>query len=188
MTPARELDGLRSCILAWRRALLELRFRSGDDPGQLAVEHDDLAAYADAAGEGAPFSRTVIDTPIGELDERAFLIALYRTEVATSIAWALTLTGTITPVEESADLSTLDELLPLYAAPSPRIAAAVLRDPREIATHRDHWSELALTMRDRSERDPEDRTAGMQFSRAFWRHYGLQWVAGTETHVENAAV
>jgi hypothetical protein len=130
----------------------------------------------------------VLAATIGDLEQRVLLTALYRTEVAMSIAWALTLVETIKPPEEPADLATLDALLPLYAAPSERIASAALRAARVIAEHHARTSELLARARDRHAQHPDDREAGMQLSRAFWRHYGLQWLLGSTSHVEETQV
>lgn len=183
--PIRELDALRSCIIAWRRALLDLRYQSGEDVARLDAEHGDLAAYADAAGESSPFTHAVLETRAGTLEHSALLIALYRTEVATSVAWALRLVEAIPSPDQPSDLTTLDDLLPLYAAPSERVASATLRDPRDIGAEHARMNVQLAAARDRAQRDPHDDAAGMQFSRAYWRCYGLQWLLGSATHVED---
>lgn len=182
--PVRELDALRSCIIAWRRALLELRYQSGEDPTALDAEHGDLAAYAHAAGESAPFSLALLAATVGELDRSALLIALYRSEVATTIAWAVQLVDAIPAPDTPADLTALDDLLPLYGPPSQRVGGATLRDLRDIAAEHARRSERLAVAHVRSQREPQDNDAGMQFSRAYWRCYGLTWVLGSATHVE----
>lgn len=182
--PVRELDALRSCIITWRRALLDLRYQSGDEPRLLDAEHGDLVAYADAAGESAPFARAVLAASVGSLEQPALMVSLYRTDVATSIAWALRLVDAIPSPDTPADLTTLDGLLPLYGAPSERVAGATLRDARDIASEHTRTRERLAAARDRSQQDPQDNAAGAQLSRLYWRCYGLQWLLGSATHVE----
>lgn len=185
----RELSGLLSCIVAWRRAVIEARLRDGEvDAGTLAERLSNLAAYAEAAGEIDPFTRHVLSIPVGELDEPLFLEALYRMETAVSIAWALGLVSVLPPIEERADFEALGELFPLDGPPARSIAGAKLRETGEISAQLSSWSSRLAAARQKRKLSPGDEASAVQFSHAFERARGLAWLSRDTAYIEDTVV
>ena len=185
----RELGGLLSCIVAWRRAVLEAQARDPElDAAMLAGPLEKLRAYAQAAGETDPFTLRVLGSSIGELEEPLFLEALYRIETAAGIAWALGLLDVLPPIEARADFEALGALYPLTAPPPERLVNATLRDSAVIAEQLSVWSSRLDAARKRHEQSPDDESAPLQFSRAFERTRGLAWVSGDTQYVEDTVM
>jgi hypothetical protein len=184
----RELRGLMSCLVAWRRAALEGQFQDGAaDRETFEEKRSALAWYVEGAGGVDPFATYVVNTPVGELEEGLFLEALYRIETAVGIAWALGLIEKLPPPEERADFEKLSSLFPVDAAPDPAIRDAKLRDPQEIAKKLEEWK--ALTAAKRRARDvAQDEATALPFSRAFERTRGLLWVNGETELIEDVAM
>ena len=182
----RELQALSSCLVAWRRACLEGNFqdRTGE-ASRLAERLDSLRWYAQAAGSADPLADHVLSLGLGELDQGAFLEALYRIETATSVAWALGLVDAIPPVEQRADWAAMDALFPLDGPPAPSISEARLRPTDLLAKALEEWKSKTVLARKKRDALPSSEAAGIEFSRAFERARGLAWVLGDVAYIEN---
>jgi hypothetical protein len=181
----RELSALLSCLVAWRRAVLEAQYH--DAPDRAAELEERLSAlrwYAHGAGGTDPFTTHVMEFPLGELDEPLFLLALYRIEVAVGIAWALGLLDSLPPIDEGADVATLDHLLPADGSPHESIPGARLRDREQLTAARGEWTETLRSVRARREETHDESTA-VQFSRAFERARALTWVTSNAPFIED---
>lgn len=184
----RELRGLMSCIVAWRRAALEGQYQDGAaDRSTLEERRSALVWYVEGAGVVDPFATHVVNTPVGELDEGSFLEALYRIETAVSIAWALGLIDPLPPPEERADFDALSELFPTDGAPPAATFDAKLRESAEIAEKLAEWKTLTADTR-RARDAAHDEATALPFSRAFERARGLAWVCGETDQIEDVAI
>jgi hypothetical protein len=146
-----------------------------------------LAWYAHAAGGADPFTDHILQTPIGELDEPLFLEALYRIETAVGVAWALSLVGTVPPMEEGADFEALSGLFPLEGSPAPSIRDASLREKTVILNKLAEWRALTASARKKRDEAPGESTA-IPFSRAFERTRGLAWASSNATWIEDTVM
>jgi hypothetical protein len=184
----RELRGLRSCLVAWRRAVLEAHHRDGAaDNETLEEKRLALAWYAHAAGGADPFTSHILQVPVGELDEPLYLDALYRIETAVGVAWTLGLIETLPPTEVGADFEALSGLFPLEGSPAPSIRAATLRGQTEILNELAEWKMLTVSARKKRDESPGESTA-ISFSRAYERARGLAWVASDTPWIEDTAM
>jgi hypothetical protein len=179
---------LMSCIVAWRRAVLEAHYREGAEPHVLDEKRSALTWYAQGAGGTGPFTEHLLCMRVGELDEPLFLEALYRIESATSIAWALGLLASIPPVEEGAEFEALSNLFPLDGAPGASTRDARLRDPQELFHQGLEWKRLTAAARKRCDEFPGEPAAAIQFSRAFERSRGLVWVSSNAGWLEDTGL
>lgn len=181
----RELAALLSCLVAWRRAVLEARHREA--PNHATGLEERLSAlrwYAHGAGGTDPFTDHVLGLPLGGLDESLFLSALYRIEVAVGIAWAIRLLDSVPPVDEGADVDALDQLLPTNGALPESIRRARLRDRETLTTALHEWTAALRELRARRE-EKDDEVTAIRFSRAFERARSLAWVSSTAPFVED---
>jgi Domain of unknown function (DUF4272) len=182
---ARELRALRSGLVAWRRAVLESKYREQvGDAATLDAERTSLAWYVDAMGGADSFTTHIIHVPVGELDEPLFLAALWRIEAAAGIAWAVGLVEEIPALEDGSDADELDRLLPLDGPPASTVRTAELRDRTEIAHKLEEWRALATVARRRVNDWRLDTTA-IELSRAFERARSLAWVLGRDTWIDD---
>lgn len=173
---AREMRALVSCLVAWRRAVLESKHRDGtSDPATLNDSLSALVWYVHNVGGADAFTTHIIQVPIGELDEPLFLAALWRIEAVGSIAWALQLTDQIPALEYDSDAEELDRLFPLDGPPAASVQGAELRDRAEIAAKLDEWRIVASAAR-RRVNDWRFVVSAIELSRAFERARGLTWV------------
>jgi len=175
---------LLSCIVAWRRAVLEARCR--EDPAEakaLDERRDLLCSYADVAGGVDPLTRHILGLAVGSLAEPLFLEGLYRIETASSIAWALGLAEAVPPITEHANHERLGALFPTASAPPPSIREARLRERAEIAAKLEEWKDASSRAWARREEAPGEVT-GIEFSRAYERARGLRWVCSRASWIE----
>jgi hypothetical protein len=185
---ARELRGLRACLLAWHRSVLEDWHRQGVAPAdELTRRLAALQGYAAGLGGTDPFTDHVLGVPVGGLEQPLYLGAHWRGETAASLAWALRLVDAIPPVDERSDMGVLEALMPLDAAPPEALRHATLRDRAELARARDDWR--------RQTAEADDRRAGasselaeLAFSRAFERARGLAWILDGAPSIEDVVV
>jgi hypothetical protein len=182
----RELNGLRWCITAWRRAVIEHWYQDGEDSHEVLSEKlSALGWYNHAAGGADEFTEFVLQVPVGELDPSLLLGAHWRAETATAIAWALGLVAVIPPMPERSDSATLDGFFPLDDRP-PAIAAARLRDHALIAAELAAWKQnLVLATANRERAGPADEAAALEFSRAYERTRGLAWVLSDAAQIDD---
>jgi hypothetical protein len=183
---ARELGGLIACVIAWRRANLEHWLRSGEaDAKMLEESRQTLRWYATASGAADPFGQSILDIPVGALDEGLFLEASYRIETAGALAWSLGLLVRLPTAEERIDHRLLEELVPEQDGPAPAFREAQLRDRAELEHALAEWRERTATARERRDAAPADPPAAFAFSRAYERARGIAWVLSSLDHVED---
>ncbi len=182
---ARELRALISCLVAWRRAVLETQYRDGvADAATLDEKRAGLVWYVERRGGADSFTSHIIQVPIGDLDEPLYLAALWRIEAVAGIAWALRLLDEIPQLEDGSDEAMLDRLFPLDGAPSPAVRTAAMRDRAEIAVKLEEWRALATVAR-RRVNDWRFEATAIELSRAFERARALAWVLGTEAWIDD---
>ena len=79
----RELIGLRCCLTAWRRAVIEHWHQDGVASHEELTERlSQLGWYNAGAGGADPFTEHVLQVPVGDLDLSLLLGAHWRTETA----------------------------------------------------------------------------------------------------------
>lgn len=177
-----------SCLVAWRRAVLEAHLRDGvADAKTLEERRSALARYAHAAGGTDPFADHVLRVPVGELDDSLFLEALYRIETAVGVAWTLGLIAAVPAPEVGADFEALSALFPLDGAPAPSIRDAKLREQAEISSKLSEWMALTASARKKRDGSPGESTA-IAFSRAFERARGIAWVHSGTPWIEDTVI
>jgi hypothetical protein len=182
---ARELRALTSCLVAWRRAVLELQYRNGvADAATMDERRAGLVWYVEGMGGADTFTSHIIQVPVGDLDEPLFLAALWRIEAVAGIAWALRLVAEIPQLEDGSDEAMLDRLFPLDGAPDPLVRTAAMRDRAEIAGKLEEWRALATVAR-RRVNDWRIETTAIELSRAFERARALAWVLGNEPWIDD---
>ena len=182
---ARELRALISCLVAWRRAVLETQYRGGViDTPSLEESRAGLVWYVEGTGGADSFTTHIIHVPIGELDEPLYLAALWRVEAAAGIAWAVGLLDEIPQLEDSSDEALLDRLFPLGGPPHPAVRAAEMRDRADIADKLEEWRALATVTRRRVNGWRIETTA-IELSRAFERARALAWVLGSGRWIDD---
>jgi hypothetical protein len=181
----RELRAITSCLVAWRRAVLESQYRDGvTDTASLEESRAGLIWYVEGMGGADSFTSHIIQVPIGDLDEPLYLAALWRVEAAGGIAWAVGLIDEIPQLEDGSDEAVLDGLFPLAGPPAPAVHAAEMRDRVEIAVKLEEWRELATVAR-RRVNDWRIETTAIELSRAFERARALAWVLGNERWIDD---
>lgn len=184
----RELRGLMSCIVAWRRAVIEGHHQEQSvDATTLEEARSALLWYAHAAGGADPFTDHIVQVPVGELEEPLFLEALYRIETAVAVAWTLGLVESLPPPEDRADFEALADLFPVDGPPPPSIRDARLRDQTEIANKSAEWQSLTAAARKLRDERPGPATA-IPFSRAFERARGLVWASSSTRWIEDTVI
>ena len=169
----RELAALQSCVVAWRRSVLE-HWLESDQAGEdeLSERLDSLRSYAEYATGLDPLAQDALMVPVGQLDQSELLLATYRIEAASTIAWALQLAPEIPQIEERADTNALAALFPLDGPPGWSRDDVTRRPPSDIRSAGEDWSARAQSAF--AERTtPESH---VEFSRAFERARGLLWV------------
>lgn len=182
---ARELRALSSCLMAWRRAVLESQYRDGvTDAASLEESRAGLIWYVESMSGADSFTSHIIHVPIGDLDEPLYLAALWRVEAAGGIAWAVGLVDEIPQLEDSSDEAMLDRMFPLAGPPAPAVSAAEMRDRAEIAVKLEEWRELATVAR-RRVNDWRIETTAIELSRAFERARALAWVLGSAPWIDD---
>jgi len=182
---ARELRALISCLVAWRRAVLESQYRDGaTDTPSLEESRAGLIWYVEGMGGADSFTTHIIHVPIGDLDEPLYLAALWRVEAAGGIAWAVGLIDEIPQLQDGSDEAMLDRLFPLAGPPDPAVGAAEMRDRAEIADKLEEWRALATVAR-RRVNDWRVETTAIELSRAFERARALAWVLGTDRWIDD---
>ncbi len=185
----RELAGLLSCVTAWRRAVLEMRFLERGDQDAISRDLENLTWYVHGAAEMVdPFATSLVRHPLGQLEPSALVDALYRIETASSIAWSLGLTSTIPNIDDRADRDSLDELFPLDAPASSVTTGARLHDASVIEAQLAAWMSRLATAKDECHMLPSDEAAGIRYSRAYERTRGLLWVTSNAAYVHEATV
>jgi len=177
-----------SCLVAWRRAVVEARYRDrAADQKTLEAKRSALGWYAHAAGGTDPFTAHVLAVPVGELDEPLFLGSLFRIEAAVAIAWTLGLVETVPKIEERASFVALDALFPVDGSPAASILGARLRDRAELERELDEWK--AKTASARKMRDESgDESTSIQFSRAYERARAIAWVCSENESIDDTVM
>jgi hypothetical protein len=184
----RELRGLRACLLAWHRSVLEDWHRQAAAPPEALEERlSALRWYAHGLGGTDPLTDHVLAMPIGALGQPLYLGAHWRAETAVSIAWALRLADAIPPVEDRSDIDALSALMPLDAPPPEAIRGATLRDRAELTRARDDWKRRTDAAEARRSEAPGE-PAELAFSRAYERTRGLAWVLDGAPTIEDATI
>jgi hypothetical protein len=166
----RECMALLSCVVAWRRAVIEAKRREAN-----IVDDDALSAlrwYWHGAGGTDPFTSHVLALHVGALDDDLFLLALYRIETAVALAWALRLVDEIPPPTERADVDVISRIFPLDA--ETRIKDASLRSHDELHDAANAWRTMLQSC----------APGSLEFSRAYERARGLLWLnsVGADLH------
>ena len=174
----RELIGLRCCLTAWRRAVIEHWHQDGVASREELTERlSQLGWYNTGAGGADPFTEHVLQVPVGDLDPSLLLGAHWRAEAAASIAWALGLVDQIPPPSQRSDVAALESLFPLADRSAPAIAQARMRDRAAIAGKLAEWKQhLSVATANRETAGPADESAAFAVSRAYERTRGLAWV------------
>jgi len=186
---ARELAGIVTCLLAFRRTALEVWRRTGEAPVErLEKLRQQLRLYAAGSGLADPFTASILEVPVGELDQELFLEGSYRIETAGAVGWALGLFATLPPPTDRIDRALLEELFPQHESPSPALKGAELRDRGELEGALAAWTAKAVTARARRDARPGDEQAAVEFSRAYERARGLAWVLSNAPFVEDVDV
>lgn len=186
---ARELDGLVSCLVAYRRSVLENSYRENPaEHSSITEKLSKLALYTRAAGITGQLARDVVLTPIGGLDESTFLESHWRIETAAGIAWALCLIETIPERDERANANALTDLFPLDGPPSEAIRLARLRDTSELEEKLIFWKRQTADSRKEREEEPRNETVAFRFSRVFERARALSWILSRADQIEDVTV
>jgi hypothetical protein len=182
----RELNGLRWCITAWRRAAIEHWFLDGVASREELTEKLSQLGWYNHAWDGADeFTNFVLSVPVGELDPSLLLGAHWRGETASAIAWALGLVDVIPPPSQRSDAATMETFFPLDDRP-PGIAQARLRDRALIAAELAAWKQnLAAAAATRDRAALPDELAAFEFSRSYERARGLAWVLSSLAEIED---
>jgi hypothetical protein len=184
----RELITLMSCIVSWRRAVLEAQVRDGvAEAAVLDGRRALLATYTLAAGGADPFTEDVLLVGVGQMEEEHFLEALFRIEAALSIGWALGLVASLPASTVGADWKSLSALFPPDGAPAAVLRDARLRPSDELQQGLTEWKAITAEARKVRDADPTHETA-IPFSRAFERTRALVWVTGQVPWLEDVAM
>ena len=182
----RELNGLRWCITAWRRAAIEHWFHDGVASREELTEKLSALNWYNHVWDGADeFTDFVLKIPVGEMDPSLLLGAHWRGETASAIAWALGLVDVIPPPSQRADAERLEGFFPI-GGQAPQIAQIGLRDRALIAAELAAWKQnLVVAAANRDRAGPTDETAAFEFSRSYERTRGLAWVLSDLADIED---
>ncbi len=188
----RELKGLRCCIVAWRRAVIEAWYRErAASQEELARKLSQLNWYNHGAGGADPFTDHVLHVPVGDLEPQLYLEAEWRIDTAASIAWALGLVDEIPPMAQRSDSAMLETFFPLQGSLPAAVKDARLRDRAAIIGKVTEWRQnlkAASANRDGSVGSPTEEAAAFEFSRAYERTRGLVWVLTAAPSIDDTDV
>ncbi len=183
-SPGAVLARLMVCLVASQRTVPAIALQQGTmDMGEAQRRVGYLKHMFTTSGLDRCATRDEhrgILSPTGQLHPNLLMALHWRTEAATSLAWALSYTDAIQAPQEPADIDTLDRLIPpSIDALRTLHAEARLRPQDELEAMAARLRQEFVETKAQRDANPGDQESALPWSRAAERYRAIQWLLGT---------